>query len=455
MGLVLPQITKVRVSYANGDWYKSKGYNVPIKKASKRTYRKTGKEYVYDNNEYIDVDVLDLRDKETCNVNATCDYCGNEKEVNYRYYSRSIAYDGTYACSDCAQKKAQKHNLIKYGSRGAGQTDDAKEKRKKTIEEKYGSGITNVFQSELIKEKARNTMKEKYGHEYVSQVPEFREKVIATNLEKYGVENAILNPEIKEKANCTNFERYGTIYPAQNNEIKNKIANTNLERYGYESAFKSLVIQEKIQNTNLQKRGVKYPMQSEDVRNKSKETVMKKYGVDNVNKCPEIRLKGIQTLCKNGNVSTSKQQKYICELYNGILNYQISYYSADIVLLSDKIVVEYDGGGHDMRVKMGSISQEDFNTKERKRFYSIKAEGFKQIRLISRTDKLPSDIKLLEILDISKQYFDTTKHTWINWDIDESKYYNAEHPNGVLFDYGEVKKLSRELQDNAQVLNVS
>lgn len=455
MGLVLPQTTKVKVSYCNGDWYKSKGYDVPMKKTSRDTYRKTGKEYVYDNNKYIDVDVLDLRDKETCNVNATCDYCGNEKEVNYRYYSRSISYDRTYACSNCAQKKAQKHNLIKYGSKGAGQTDEAKEKRKKTIEEKYGTGITNVFQSEVIKEKSRNTMKEKYGYEYVSQVPEFKEKVAATNLEKYGVENVILNPEIKEKANNTNLERYGTIYPAQNDEIKIKTVNTNLERYGYESVCESPIVKEKIQNTNLQKRGVRYPMQSEDVRNKSKETVIKKYGVDNVNKCPEIRLKCIRTLYQNGTVSTSKQQIHICELYGGKLNYPISYYNADIVLLADKIVVEYDGGGHDMCVKFGDVTQEDFDVKERKRFYAIKAQGFKQIHIISRMDKLPSDNKLLEILDISKQYFNTTKHTWINWDIDESKYYNAENPNGILFDYGEIKKLSRELQDNAQVLNVS
>ena len=57
----------------------------------------------------------------------------------------------------------------------------------------------------------------------------------------------------------------------------------------------------------------------------------------------------------------------LCNILHGILNYPIGKYFADI-LLQDNIVVEYDGSGHDMSVRMGIITYENFIYKEFRAF---------------------------------------------------------------------------------------
>ena len=65
------------------------------------------------------------------------------------------------------------------------------------------------------------------------------------------------------------------------------------------------------------------------------------------------------------------------------------------------------------------------------------------MRIISTSDLLPSDTILLQMLTKAKEYFSTyPQHSWYEFNIDTSLVYNAEHKEGVFFDYGELRKIT-------------
>lgn len=291
--------------------------------------------------------------------------------------------------------------------------------------------------------KASQTRKERYGVEHIFQSSIFRERARQTCLERYGVEHASQSEEIKEKTKQTNLERYGAEYYIQTEECLKRIRQTNLERYGVENVFQSEEIQKKAKQTHLERYGVEYNMQLKESVEKRKNTYLEHYGFDNPMKHPDIKEKFVKSMYKNGAQKTSKQQAYLHSLYGGELNYPIKYYDVDICLLDENLSIEYDGSGHDLCVKFGQLTQEEFNQREIARHNTIKREGYKQIHIISQTDRLPSDSILLQMLLDAKRYFSTTNHTWINYDIDNSRMINAENKdvNGIFYDYGELRAI--------------
>ena len=260
----------------------------------------------------------------------------------------------------------------------------------------------------------------RYGDLYV-RTEEFKEKRKKTYIDNYGVENPLQNKEISEKARNTNLQKYGYASPSQVPEFKEKARLTAMERYG-----------------------VDCPSKNEEVKQKTRNTNLKRYGVPNTMQSPEVRAKANETLCKNGTQKTSSQQIYLHNLYGGEINYQISYYATDICFPEEKLVIEYDGGGHDLRVTLGRLTQEEFSQKEIIRNSVIKKEGYKQMRIISTNDLLPSDQILLQMLETARQYFTQfPSHSWIEFNIDTSSVRNAEHKDGVFFDFGELRKINK------------
>ena len=67
---------------------------------------------------------------------------------------------------------------------------------------------------------------------------------------------------------------------------------------------------------------------------------------------------------KNRSQKSSSQQRHICNLYNGELNYPISQFNADIAFIDEKLICEYNGGGHWLNVKTNRETQEEFDKKE-------------------------------------------------------------------------------------------
>lgn len=237
----------------------------------------------------------------------------------------------------------------------------------------------------------------------------------------------------------SNLLTFGVENVFQIEEIKNKSKETCLEKYGVESYRKTKECQQKIEETNLIRYGSKSPMQNELVKQKLKNSFILKYGVDNPQKDKEIKLKTMKTLYQNNQAPSSKQQIYLNEIYKGILNYPLSNCFLDIYL--DNIDIEYDGGGHNYQVKIKQLTEEEFKRKEQLREMTIRSHDIKIMRIISSLDKLPSKQKLLEMLEIAKQYF-SENHSWIYFNIDENKIYNSLHQKGINFDFGELYTIS-------------
>lgn len=268
------------------------------------------------------------------------------------------------------------------------------------------------------------------------------EKQKLTNLKRYGVDNYAKTKECQDKITKTILSRYGVKRYSQTQEYKEKFHNTCTERYGedYYSYFT-----EKAFNTFYKKTGYENPSKAPYVKDKRTKTFIEHYGYENPNQTLEVRRKIAKTLYENSSQKSSTQQRYLCGLYNGVLNYPISYYNADIYLSNDNFVIEYDGGGHKLNVVTGRETEEEYLQKEIIRNNIIKREGYKQMKIISFTDNLPSDDILLKMLSDARQYFvDYPNHSWIEFDIDNSIVRNAENKNGILYDFGDLRKITQD-----------
>lgn len=391
--MILTKEVEIKVNPKTVKYYESLGYEMPMKKASESSYKKHKKEFIYDFDKTIIVKVEDLTKGSNECIEVVCDLCKqNTMTVPYYRYAKSIEESGYYVCKECTQEK------IKH-----------------ILQEKYN--VSNIAQLDWIQEKIRQTNIERYGVPNYTQTKECRDKMKNTMLSKYGVEHNSQMQDYKEKFHNTSIERYGEFY----------------YKYFTEKAF----------NTFYEKTGYKNPFQSPDVKEKIKQSCLDRYGYECSLQIPEVREKITQSLYANSSQKASKQQKYICNLYQGILNYPIKHYNVDIYLPDDNLVIEYDGSGHMLNVVTGRETMEEHKQKEIIRSSILKREGYKQIRIISLTDKIPLDDVLLQMLSTAKQYFNTTSHTWINFDIDNSIMINAENKNisGVHFDYGELRKI--------------
>ena len=395
---ILTKEVEVKVNSRTAKYYESLGYEIPMKRASESTRKRRKKEYVYDIGKTFMVKVDDLPSSSNIIVDYLCDYC-LEEVMHTVYANLTIGTQevNKMACKKCYPQKVKEVCLLRYG-------------------------VDNYAKTEEFHKKYTDAMFTKYGVEHNSQLPDYREKFHNTCVERYGESYW---KQFTEKSRKTFREKTGYDSPLQSPEIKEKSRQTCLEKYGYE-----------------------YVLQVPEIREKIVQSCIEHYGVDNPNKSLEHRKKVAKTFYKNGTMSTSKQQLYIYNLYNldnqVELNFPVSHCLVDIYLPKEKIAIEYDGGGHDLRVTFGVMTQEEFDYKELIRDKVIKQNGYKQMRVISSRDTLPSDQILLQMLSDAKQYFaDYPNHSWIIYDIDNSTVRNAEHKDGILYNFGELRKINK------------
>jgi len=338
-------------------------------------------------------------------------------------------------CNECSNLKRKQTNLERYGFESAMLNKEIGDKIKKTNMERYG--FERASQSEEVKQKIANTTFEHYGVKYTAQNKELRQKQIDTSIERYGVPYTMMSDVVKEKARETFQLKYNCDYPMQNEDIKRKVIETNLKNYNVEFVLSSNEIKEKIEQTNLVRYGFKTASQSAIVRDKITSTNMERYGVPHAMQNKEISARARETLYKNNNAPKSNQQIYIHQLIGGEINYPYYNASLDIAFLEEKLYIEYDGGGHCLTIKLGQITQEEFDKKQRNRWYSLYRSGWKEIRIISIHDNLPSDQTILEILSYARTYL--KNHHYIKFDIDNNKIINSQ--GEFDFDYGELRKI--------------
>ena len=193
-------------------------------------------------------------------------------------------------------------------------------------------------------------------------------------------------------------EKYGVDYPFQRKEVREKVAQTNVERYGYE-------------NVN----------QVPEIRERSKKKNLEKYGVESPSQNPDIVAKGLKTKFERGNQESSKTQRFICDCVDGALNYPLYNISLDVALVEEKIDIEYNGRGHDMMVRLGGISQEEFNEREDKRRHQVIGSGWKLIEICAPKDQDITKEWLIDFVNDCREKFNATDINYISININTNE----------------------------------
>lgn len=298
----------------------------------------------------INIPVEDLHNNALNIVDVKCDYCGDVFQKRYADYAISqkkiIKKD---ACKRCIGKKYKEVMLEKYGVDNPAKLDSVQEKMKKTNLERYG--CENAFQNKDIQDKMKNTMLKNHGVEYPMQDKEIFTKSEQTCLKKYGNRCYLRSEDGIEKSKATCLEKYGVDHVAASDEIQEKIRNTMRERYG-----------------------VDYPLQNDKILAKTLDSQISKDGV-----------------------YTSAGQKHLHELYGGEENVRMGVFVTDIYFPEQKIICEYDGGGHRLQIDFGHMTEKEFLKKEERREKFIISKGNKIFRIINPKDNSVSDELLLKI----------------------------------------------------------
>ena len=403
--MIYGKTAKVYMNGSNMKRYKPLGYNVSY-------------------GEYADIKVEDLSDSSTVNVLFKCDYCGNIFEREWGIYIRDkkkcpVQKD---ACKECFPKKLEESMVLRYGVKNSMNLESTKEKIKNTNIERYG--VENARQNEAVKEKFKNTCLERYGTTSPLKNEQIKQKFINTNIEKYGGKSPMCDKDVREKAESTNLEKYGVKNCLQNEEIKAKVEETNLRLYGSRKIGQSKYCIDKRAKTNLERYGCVCTLQVPEVKERAQKTLEEKYGVTNCMQSEEIRTRALQTRIDNYGVNgglVSSQQIYLWNLYGGEINYPFHGYLADIMFTEDSIIIEYSGSGHDIRVKYGQVTEQEFTNSEEVRRNVFLQNGYKEFEIISKTDNLPSDDFLLRLKNRAFDILQNTSNVYYGYNIDTNE----------------------------------
>jgi very-short-patch-repair endonuclease len=254
------------------------------------------------------------------------------------------------------------------------------------------------------------------------------------------IKNDCCSDCLQIKAKESLIEKYNVDNSGKLEESQEKRKNTLIDKYGVDNPMKVDEVKEKLKETMNEKYGVDWFSQTDDFKIKTKETFLKNYGVENPTQNSLIRRKQIISLYKNNTAPTSKQQKFLHKVIGGEINFPFLNYLLDIAFPDEKIYIEYDGGGHDLQVKFGKLSFDEYKQKERKRWYALYRKGWKEIRVISSNDKVPSKIILLEMIKFAKDYLKNNRH-YIKFNLDDETVITSQFETS--YDFGKLKSLPR------------
>jgi hypothetical protein len=298
----------------------------------------------------------------------------------------------------------------------------------------------NIMFKDYIRHTKNNT--EKYCCKKCSKFK--REETISL---LYGVRNVMELQWVKNKMKDSMQNKYGVSNVSQSEDIKKKKKETYLRRYGVDWGISSKEVRRKIAKTIQDKYNVDNVMQNNEIAKKQKKSLRQHYNVDYPMQSPILKNKILTTMSNNQNVPTSIEQKYIYSLFpNAILNQPYKDYVLDIYFPEYKLNIEYNGGGHDLRVKLGTLTQEEFKRKEIIRSSYLQQDGINQLTIISRKDYLPSDDILLKMLQETLSYLSSTNHHWQEYDIDNQTLRNA---TGIYpYDFGDLRKIKKSDLNN-------
>lgn len=124
------------------------------------------------------------------------------------------------------------------------------------------------------------------------------------------------------------------------------------------------------------------------------ETTMIKHGYWHPSETEEFAESFMDRFEKHNSVPTSRGQRYLAKLLDAELNVRMGRFFADMVV--EEVVIEYDGGGHNLSVLKGDLTQQEFDIRERERTQFMLDEGYRMLRVISNSEYFPSDESYFE-----------------------------------------------------------
>lgn len=141
-------------------------------------------------------------------------------------------------CPNCKKRltynRSKSSHTVSCGNKSCSSSDICRKHRnetlKRTMENKFGEGITNVFQLEEVKQKIKKTNLIRYGVDNPAKSQEIYSRIKKTNLDRYGVESISqfkpIRNEINKKIQLEGYKR------VSENLIKNSLRfNTTFEEY--------------------------------------------------------------------------------------------------------------------------------------------------------------------------------------------------------------------------------
>jgi very-short-patch-repair endonuclease len=138
-----------------------------------------------------------------------------------------------YGVANSAQRSEVRE---KISENCAFKQDGFEEKRAKTMLERYG--VVNAMDSQELRDKNKRTIQDRYGVDNVSQIDSVQAKKRETSLERYGNEQFLGSEIGREKIRQGMLDKYGVENAFQSEEIKDKIKETSIEKYGFDHHLK-------------------------------------------------------------------------------------------------------------------------------------------------------------------------------------------------------------------------
>lgn len=189
------------------------------------------------------------------------------------------------------------------------------------------------------------------------------------------------------------------------------------EMFGVENVFELNSMQDKVKEIILDKYGVKNVSNVPEIRKRAEQTNLERYGVRYPMESPMLVERLVQSINKGIGVKTSSQQRMICEMVNGTLNYIVGRYFADILIPNTNIIIEYNGGGHYIRLKYNE-TEEELYQREFKRYDYIVSRGYKIITLIAPSNIIPQQNQLEDIISYSKKLFENNNIKFLSFNLE-------------------------------------
>lgn len=208
-------------------------------------------------------------------------------------------------------------------------------------------------------------------------------------------------------------EKYNSDSPFGSQEVRDKSKRTVRERYGVENVMQVKEVKEKLADTLESRYGVRGVLQHPAFLKKARKTTFAKYQTFSSLSVQSIRKKGVYTYV-NG-VRASKGQMQLGQVLNAEINVRLENGFCLDLVVDETIVLEYNGSGHDLRVKLGYVSQEDFLEKEEKRKEFILKSGLYFIEVNNPRDLKINLDKIKEIQEAMTELSDSTPFIRINF----------------------------------------